>query len=43
MNLVANKQLLEPLKYLLGYSEATQTQVRQLMDEQRLGEWLLNK
>jgi predicted metal-dependent hydrolase len=35
--------LTQSLKYLLGYSEATQTQVRQLMNEQRLGQWLLNK
>ena len=31
------------LKYLHGYPVATQAQVEQLMADQRLGQWLLNK
>ncbi len=33
----------EPLIYLQGYPESIQQQVRQLLDEQRLGPWLLQK
>ena len=39
MNSIAKK----PLKYLHGYAEDTLAQVEQLLANNRLGEWLLNK
>ena len=32
-----------PLKYLGAYPDSLQTQVRQLMEQDKLGDWLLKK
>ena len=38
-----NSIAIKPLKYLLGYSSDTQAQVAQLVNSNRLGEWLQKK
>ncbi len=43
MTSIARLEASQPLRYLQGYAPETLAQIAQLIDRQRLGEWLQNK
>ncbi len=43
MNSVASSHILQPLRYLQGYPAETLAQVEQLLQEDRVADWLLKK